>query len=816
MISETNRMIWLKRLCMIISDKRDRYLAVVFCSLLLIGCSSDKAPKISELQKGKVLFEKGEYAEAQTALTKALEVVKDNNKLTEVYYLLAKIEEKNKNWSAVFKNYSRVIELDPDHSEARIKLAKLYLQAGKSDKSSEMVEAVLARSPDNLEARMIRAVIMANDGKIDDAIKEAKAVFDADATQSGAAILLLTLYTKAGDLSETDEILQRAIEANPKSAALHLSLSQILLNQNQPEKSEQLLKKLVSIEPDELKHRVRLATFYSNTNQLEKAEKVLRSLVELDPKDPQRVVLLSKFLASKKGSDIAEKELMAAIEDQPEALTLRFALAELYMASRRLDEAEKLYRDIVLLDSSGESGTLARNKLALTLLQEGQIEEAGFLLDEVLKENPTDQEALLTRGKLALSRQEAEEAIRDLEAVLKVQPDSAGVLKLLALAYAANSELEKAKTTMKKSLELNSEDIGGWFGYTRILMAAGDYNDALNAVDQLLQLSPNHLEGLLAKIDIQVKQQNWKEAEKTAAMIKSAYPDKAVGYYRLGQLYQAQGKETEASSEFEGALERSRDSSEPLTELFMIYKNFITQGDADTAIKEINKILESSPNLAAAYALLGEVQAFNNEFDKAEESFKKAIELNPRYTDAYKDLANLYLTQQNSEAAIRTYRMALANIPENLNIALELAKVYEETGDVESAIAVYEFLRSKNTSVDVATNNLAVLLATTQDDGSSLDKALELVRHFEASDNPVFLNTLGWIYYKKGDLENARKLLEKAVKLAPHVALFQYHLGMTFYKSGDKLRAKEHLQKAINSNEDFVGREEASTTLDKI
>ncbi len=801
---------------MAINDKKSRYSIFLLCGALLVGCSSGEAPKISELQKGKVLFDKGDYVEAQAALTTVLETVKDEKKLTDAYYLLAKIEEKNKNWSAVFKYYSKVIELDPDHVEARIKLAKLYLQAGKVDKCREMVDFVLAKNPNDPEARMIRAVMMANEGKIDDAIKEAKAVFDADATQSGAAILLLTLYTKAGDLGETDEILQRAIEANPKSAALHLSLSQILLNQNQPEKSEQLLKQLVSIEPEELKHRVRLATFYSNTNQLEKAEKILRALVRLDPKDPQRVVLLSKFLASKKGSEMAEKELMTAIEDQPEALTLRFALAELYMSSQRLDKAEKLYRNIMELDHSGEAGTLARNKLALTLLQEGQSEEAGLLLDEVLQKNPADRDALLARGKLSLSKQEAQEAIKDLEAVLKVQPDSAGVLKLLALAYAANSELEKAKSRMNKSLSLNSGDVGGWFGLTRILMANEEYGAALDAVNQLLKLSPRHLEGLLAKVDIQSKQLDWKGAEQTAAVIKSFYPDQAVGYYRLGQLYQAQGKESEANSEFEGALERSKDSSEPLTELFRIYKNFIIQGDADTAIKAINKILETSPELAAAYALLGEVYAFNNEFKKAEKSFLTAIEYNPRHADAYMDLANLYLAQENREATIRTYRQALSVMPENLNIALELAKVYELVGDVESAISVYEFLRKKNTSVDVATNNLAILLASRQGDESSLNQALELVRHFETSKNPVFLNTLGWIFYKKGELNQAQTLLERAVKQAPHVAIFQYHLGMTFYKQGNITQAKEHLKKAVNSDENFIGREEASITLDKI
>ena len=101
----------------------------------------------------------------------------------------------------------------------------------------------------------------------------------------------------------------------------------------------------------------------------------------------------------------------------------------------------------------------------------------------------------------------------------------------------------------------------------------------------------------------------------------------------------------------------------------------------------------------------------------------------------------------------------------------------------------------------------------TRNDKPSQERALELVKRFEASKNPAYADTLGWAYFKLGQYDPALALLKKAVETAPTAAVFQYHLGMALYKKGDLTAAKPHLQKAIEAKAEFPGIEEARQIL---
>jgi tetratricopeptide (TPR) repeat protein len=86
----------------------------------------------------------------------------------------------------------------------------------------------------------------------------------------------------------------------------------------------------------------------------------------------------------------------------------------------------------------------------------------------------------------------------------------------------------------------------------------------------------------------------------------------------------------------------------------------------------------------------------------------------------------------------------------------------------------------------------------------------------EKAPQPVFRDTLGWIYYKTGEIDKAIAVLEAVVKDAPKIPIFNYHLGMAYYKKGDLASAKSYLTKAVTNTRDYPGLEEARDTLKKI
>jgi tetratricopeptide (TPR) repeat protein len=106
----------------------------------------------------------------------------------------------------------------------------------------------------------------------------------------------------------------------------------------------------------------------------------------------------------------------------------------------------------------------------------------------------------------------------------------------------------------------------------------------------------------------------------------------------------------------------------------------------------------------------------------------------------------------------------------------------------------------------IAANNLAWLYATTGK--GNLDEAVKLAQGVvQRNPNiPGFLDTLGWVYYKKNLYAAAAEQLQKAVSLDEQAArvnnvspsaTYHYHLGMALKGKGDNQGAKRELEASL-------------------
>lgn len=93
-------------------------------------------------------------------------------------------------------------------------------------------------------------------------------------------------------------------------------------------------------------------------------------------------------------------------------------------------------------------------------------------------------------------------------------------------------------------------------------------------------------------------------------------------------------------------------------------------------------------------------------------------------------------------------------------------------------------------------NNLAYLLAET---GDSLDEAVQLARKAvaEAPKNPVFLDTLGFVYLKRDQNDDALDIFDRLIRRYPDDPACAFHTGMAWYQKGDRARAKNLLAHAL-------------------
>jgi len=114
----------------------------------------------------------------------------------------------------------------------------------------------------------------------------------------------------------------------------------------------------------------------------------------------------------------------AALKPQPD-MTLLADWALALECAGRLDDAEKRLREALLIERHPHSITL----LGRVLAKRGQLDLALETLNEALRLNPSDANALAYRGNVYLLRQQPEQALADYEAALRLQPGDPAAMK---------------------------------------------------------------------------------------------------------------------------------------------------------------------------------------------------------------------------------------------------------------------------------------------------------------------------------------------------------------------------------------------------
>ena len=117
-----------------------------------------------------------------------------------------------------------------------------------------------------------------------------------------------------------------------------------------------------------------------------------------------------------------------------------------------------------------------------------------------------------------------------------------------------------------------------------------------------------------------------------------------------------------------------------------------------------------------------------------------------------------------------------------------------------------------------AANDLASLLSDYPSSARDLDEALDWAKKVQAAapGELTVQDTLGWVYYRKGDLQKAYGLISPVAAKVKDNPSINFHMGMVLFKMGKVPQAKDYLNKALASNALFTGREEAMKTVQQM
>jgi tetratricopeptide (TPR) repeat protein len=780
-------------------------LAIVGVTMLITACESPAEKANGYLEEAKAYYADGDLNKAQIEVKNTLQISPKNS---EARFLQAQISEARGEYAEMAQNLRIALESDPEFDAARIKLATLYVMGGARDLAKEEVAILDERNVATVEVSILKARLVASDGDLEAARKELEAALEREPSNVQALGLLASIAATT-DLQGALTLIDKGISVSEDDKPLRLLRIQLLQNAGRVKEVETEYLSLISDYPDEVAFGYQYARFLTDEGRVEDVEPVLRNIVERDPENIQARLALTQFVANIRGLEAGEELLIEFVAESPDAYALRMALARLYQSTSRLDEAFTEYTYVADKVPNEDEGLSAKAQLAGILLARGEEEEGEALLEEVLATDTLNSEALILRGALKVDQKKFRAAVSDFRSLLRKEPENKRAQLLIARAHALAGDTVLAKDAYQRVILSDPSDGIAPLELSRILVQEEDYGAAEKVLRGRLKAAPNDLRASRILIAVLLSQENNAAAEVEAQRIAAMPEQGAVGEYLLGGVYQAQDKDKQAVEAFKRSLKQAPDAREPLQGLVVSYSRL---DDADKAIDFLNKTIEANPENLYAKTLLGQVLAGSGDALAAEKVLESALDSDDAWLPAYTALASL----QGGDvgAQIDIYKRGLAAMPGSQEMALLLGTAYERSGRIDEAIAAYEEILAVTPELPAVANNLAALIADYRTDEASLNQALDLALQFKDSDNPAFLDTLGWVYYRLGEFDEAVPYLEKSVAAAESVSVLRYHLGMAYIAVGKTMSGKKELEAAL-ANEDatFTGVEEARAAL---
>jgi tetratricopeptide (TPR) repeat protein len=603
------------------------------------------------------------------------------------------------------------------------------------------------------------------------ATEEYRQAIEADPSSEFLTSALAELYVKTGRIADAVREAQDIIKRDPKNLEAHKLLGRIYLRSlgDMPggSGSDNILKlaidqyeQITKLDPASVDDHLLLGRLYRLNNDLQKAEAELQTAIKLDPNSEEAVTTLA-MLYTDEGDTAHALKVLSSIPDSARSAKLYSALGAAYEQRKDYKNAIDAYKHAIVLDRDNLD---AIRGLAENEMNDGQLQAALEQYKVIADSNPEDAQTYVRMADIYRRQGKYDQALENLKRAETLVPDTMDVPYSIAAVYQAQGRYDEAAKILQDLIKKTEKSESG--------TSQSDRNNRAIFVERL---------GMIYR-----EQENYTAAVETFRKMLTLGDENArSGYQEIIDTYRDAKQWPQATAAAREAVQKLPNDRD----LRMVLDAQLADtGQLDQAVADMRSMLKGGPEDRDVYVRLGIVYTRAKQWNDALEALAKAEAVSTKADDKAYVLflrGDLYQRQKNFDAAEVEFKKVLSMTPPT---------------DPQAAATL---------------NYLGYMNA---DRGVRLDESLNFIKQaltFEPN-NPAYLDSLGWAYFKLGKYDQAEDSLNKAASHMGSDPTVQEHLGDLYQKTGRLKLAAAHWDRAVQEWNRTVPAEQDSEAFAKV
>ena len=470
-----------------------------------------------------------------------------------------------------------------------------------------------------------------------------------------------------------------------------------------------------------------------------------------------------------------------ALELLPYAAELRAELAGIYAQQGEFDQAQAEAERALKVDPVNRSAhrvlglvqASTAQKATPDVVRRGLLSSSAIHLERVLSDGARDPLVQLTLGDVYVQLENYPKGIEALKQFLLDRPGYPQAVMLLVQAYRSAGRPDDANAVIAEFRGAETGTPEARLRAAEQLERRGAWEEAADAWVEILAEDPENVIYRLRYATALVNSGDVEGGRSVLVDLTRDRPGEISAWYLLSQVEEQAGK-----------IEAAEQAAQRITE--------IDRTDPRGPLA-LSNVRAARGDYQGVVAVLESRVAAVTDVDIASGAF---AEMTGTLSGAWIELGQ-------GKRAVQMLETARQRAPKDRRVQFSLASAYDHTGQMDRAERVFREILAVDPGYAPALNYLGYMLA---DHGRKLDEAVALIQKALAidTDNPSYLDSLGWALYKQEKFDQAVDPLQRAAAAVPDSSVIQDHLGDLFFKTKRYGEAAAAFDRALAGDRDGV------------